>query len=46
MDLAAIHLVKTDDVEYTSTLMMDTVEMYLSIKSKYDKAFIRVPPNQ
>ena len=34
MDIPAIHLVKTDDVEDTSPLMMDAVEMYLSIKGK------------
>jgi integrase len=41
MDIPAIHLVKTDDVEETSPLMMDAVEMYLSIKSKDDWTFIR-----
>ena len=41
MDIPAIHLVKTDDVEDTSPLMMDAVEMYLSIKGKDDKTFIR-----
>ena len=41
MDIPAIHLVKTDDVENTSPLMMDAVEMYLSIKSKDDRTFIR-----
>jgi len=41
MDIPAIHLVKTDDVEDTSPLMMDAVEMYLSIKSKDDRTFIR-----
>lgn len=41
MDIPAIHLVKTDDVEDTSPLMMDAVEMYLSIKSKDDQTFIR-----
>ena len=29
MDIPAIHLVKTDDVEDASPLMMDAVEMYL-----------------
>ena len=33
MDIPAIHLVKTDDVEDTSPLMMDAVKMYLSIKA-------------
>ena len=41
MDIPAIHLVKTNDVEDTSPLMMDAVEMYLSIKSKDDPTFIR-----
>ena len=41
MDIPAIHLVKTDDIENKSPLMMDAVEMYLSIKSKDDRAFIR-----
>ena len=41
MDIPAIHLVKTDDVENTSPLMMDAVEMYLSIKSKDERTFIR-----
>ena len=34
MDIPAIHLVKTDDVEDTSPRIKDEVEMYLSIKSK------------
>ena len=41
MDIPAIHLVKTDDVEENSPLMMDAVEMYLSIKGKEDRTFIR-----
>ena len=41
MDIPAIHLVKTDDVEDTSPLMMDAVEMYLSVKGKDDRTFIR-----
>ena len=41
MDIPAIHLVKTDDVEDTSPLMIDAVEMYLSIKGKDDRTFIR-----
>ena len=41
MDIPAIHLVKTDDVADTSPLMMDAVEMYLSIKGKDDRTFIR-----
>ncbi|MAW24392.1 MAG: integrase, partial [Gammaproteobacteria bacterium] len=41
MDIPAIHLVKTDDVEDASPLMMDAVEMYLSIKGKDDRTFIR-----
>ena len=41
MDIPAIHLVKTDDVEDTSPLMMDAVEMYLSMKGKDDRTFLR-----
>ena len=41
MDIPAIHLVKTDDAGDTSPLMMEAVEMYLLIKSKDDRTFIR-----
>ncbi len=41
MDIPAIHLVKSDDVEESSPLLLDAVEMYLSIKGKTDKTFIR-----
>ena len=41
MDIPAIHLVKTDDVRDTSPLMMDAVEMYLSIKGRDDRTFLR-----
>ena len=41
MDIPAIHLVKTDDMEDTSLLMFDAVEMYLAIKGKNDQTFIR-----
>ena len=41
MEIPAIHLMKTDDVEDTSPVMMDAVEMYLSIKGKDDRTFIR-----
>ena len=41
MDIPAIHLVKTDDADDTSPLMMDAVEMYLSIKCKDERTFIR-----
>ena len=41
MDIPAIHLVKTDDAEDASPLMIDAVEMYLSIKGKDDRTFIR-----
>ena len=41
MNIPAIHLVKTDDEEDTSPLMMDAVEMYLSIKANDDRTFIR-----
>ena len=46
IDLPAIYLVKKDDIEYTIPLMMNAVEMYLSIYSMYDKACIRMPPDQ
>ncbi|MDA0307266.1 MAG: integrase, partial [Proteobacteria bacterium] len=41
MDIPAIHLVKTDDVEYTSPVMLDAVDMYLSIKGNTDRIFVR-----
>ena len=41
MDIPAIHLVKADDMEVTSPLIMDAVEMYLSIKGKDDRTFMR-----
>jgi len=41
MDIPAIHLVKSDDVEDNSPLLLDAVEMYLTIKGKTDKTFIR-----
>ena len=41
MDIPAIHLVKSDDVEDSSPLLLNAVEMYLSIKGKTDKTFIR-----
>ena len=41
MDIPAIHLVKGDDVEDNSRLLLDAVEMYLTIKGKTDKTFIR-----
>jgi hypothetical protein len=41
MDIPAIHLVKSDDVEDNSPLLLDAVEMYLNIKRKTDKTFIR-----
>ena len=41
MDIPAIHLVKTDDVIHTSPVMMDAVDMYLSIKSNNDRIFVR-----
>jgi len=41
MDIPAIHLVKTDDVIHTSPIMMDAVDIYLSIKSNPDRIFIR-----
>ena len=41
MDIPAIHLVRADDVEDSSPLLLDAVEMYLNIKRKTDKTFIR-----
>lgn len=41
MDIPAIHLVKADDVEGNSPLLLDAVEMYLNTKGKTDKTFIR-----
>ena len=41
MDIPAIHLVRTDDVEDNSPLLLDAVEMYLHTKGKTDKTFIR-----
>lgn len=41
MDIPAIHLVKADDVEDNSPLLLDAVEMYLKTKGKADKTFIR-----
>ena len=41
MDIPAIHLVKADDVEDNSPLLLDAVEMYLKTKGKTDKTFIR-----
>jgi len=41
MDIPAIHLVKADDVEYTSPIMLDAVDMYLSIKGNNDRIFVR-----
>ena len=43
MDIPAIYLVKTDDVEDTSPVMMDAVEMYLSIKGKDDRTLSALP---
>jgi integrase len=41
MDIPAFHLVKADDVEGNSPLLLDAVEMYLNTKVKTDKTFIR-----
>ena len=41
MDIPAIHIVKADDVEDNSLLLLDAVEMYLNTKRKTDKTFIR-----
>ena len=40
-DIPAIHFVKADDAQDNSPLLLDAVEMYLSIKRKTDKTFIR-----
>ena len=41
MDIPAIHLVRADDMEDNSPLLLDAVEMYLTIKGKTDKTFVR-----
>ena len=41
MDILAIHLVKADDVEDSSPLLLDAVEMDVKTKGKTDKTFIR-----
>ena len=41
MDIPAIHLVTADNVQDNSPLLLDAVEMYLTIKGKTDKTFIR-----
>ena len=41
LDIPAIHLVKADDVQGNSPSLLDAVEMYLNIKRKTDKTFIR-----
>ena len=41
MDIPAIHLLKADDVEDNSPLLLDAVEMYLHTKGETDKTFIR-----
>jgi len=41
MDIPAIHLVKADDVEGNSPLLLDAVEIYINTKSKTDETFIR-----
>jgi len=41
LDIPAIHLVKPDDVQGNSPPLLDAVEMYLNIKRKTDKTFIR-----
>ncbi len=41
MGIPAIYLVKTDDMEDTSPLMMNVVKVYLSIKSKDDRTSLR-----
>ena len=41
IDIPAIHLVKKDNVEDNSPLLLDAIEMYLKIKGKTDRAVIR-----
>ena len=41
LEIPAIHLAKSDDVEDSSPLLLEAVEMYLTIKGKTDKNFIR-----
>ena len=41
MDIPSIHLVKAEDVEDNSPLLLDAVEMYINTKGKTDKTFIR-----
>ena len=41
LDIPAIHLVKSDDVQDDSPPLLDAVEMYLNIKRNTDKTFIR-----
>ena len=41
MDISAIHLVKVNDVEDNSPLLLDAFEMYLKTKGKIDKTLIR-----
>ena len=41
MDIPAIHLVKADDGQDDSPLLLDAVEMYLNNKCNTDKTFIR-----
>ena len=41
MDIPAIHLVKTDDVNNTSPVILDAVENYLKLKNNDDRTFIR-----
>ena len=41
MDIPAIHLVKTDDVNDTSPVILDAVENYLKLKNNDDRIFIR-----
>ena len=38
-DIPAVHLVKADDVEDNSPLLLDAVEMYINTKGKTDKTF-------
>ena len=42
MDIPAIHLVKTDDVNDTSPVILDAVENYFKLKNNDDRIFIRI----
>ena len=45
MEIPAIHLVKANDSDDISPLMLDAVENYLLIKGNDDRIFIRTAPS-